>query len=235
MVDWLPDGPSEFFRRCDACDTPWGLAWESFHLEAAELPDAVAALLVESPAAEEVIKVALDSHDGPVLTRCVATLARSRFESGGDPALDVAAIIGWLGGGRDGTETVRALEYLGIALGRAVGHEDVEAAQVHAMRDAFAARIDEGRGLEEAAELARRDSTRGRTLMSLPTLRNLDVMPLVALLAKPPACATDYGAGQLVASIRRLLHSIATAARRPPKLTVTTESRHALERIFPSG
>ncbi|MEO1173657.1 MAG: hypothetical protein AAFX94_16650 [Myxococcota bacterium] len=230
----MPEGPREFFRRCRACDTPWGIGWGDGALEAVELPDLVADLLVPAPDASSMMDAAMDPQENPVLRRCVAVLAEARFERGGNPADDMPAAIHWLASAaEDSAKLTRGLDFLGIALRRGIGHQEVERAQTEAMKNAFAARIDEGRGFEEAAELARRDSTRGRTLMSLPTLRNLDVVPLLELLAGFPSAEPDYGSEQLALRLRRVLQTIATSARRPPKLTVTAESRARLDELFP--
>lgn len=224
---WIPNGPRTHFRVCDACNSVWAVRVEpELGTLEARLLDASDPSLFELDSSIVLHLRSLAKESDPQLRTALGDLLEARIEHG-EPDDDLNAFIAWLTGEGRGSDEIRAvLPFFGQLVRRVTEDPHLERARAErpgAKRELFEARIDRGHGLAEAARLAERDWVAASKVVSLPTVRGLDLTALVALHREATGDTALHDA------LGRTLSVFATAALRPPaRVTVTPESRRAL-------
>ncbi len=224
---WIPNGPRIHFRTCEACDSLWAVivSAETGVLDVRLLAPEAHALFEEGTELEAFLDFFVDESDG-LLRSAYSELLSARLEDG-EPSEDIVPVLNWL---TEETRPLRALRdalpLFGQLLTRVTADPHLERARSERpgkKRELFGARIDQGYGLAEAARLAQRDWVSTNKVVSLPTVRSLDLTGLVMLherTADEPLLHDQLG--------RTLAVLAAAALRQPARLTVTPESERAL-------
>lgn len=234
---WIPNGPRTYFRVCDVCDSAWAIRGdpELGTLDARLLPADAIELFDDGTPLSGHLRALTDPD--PLRRSALRDLLDARLEHG-DAQSGLAEFLGWFAADVPDARTLRdALQHFGRLLSRISTDPHLEASRAErpgSKRELFGARIDQGMGLAEAARLAQRDWVRSNKVISLPSVRGVDVGPMLELLDTPPEASSDAEATHLVRELESTLSVIAVAALgNPIRLTVTAASRDALERFLP--
>ncbi|MEL6544222.1 MAG: hypothetical protein AAFQ82_06320 [Myxococcota bacterium] len=230
---WLPKGPATHFRECDVCDSLWAVRIEADGIQLRLLPPETVELF-DAAAPVSHFFAAFEPCDD-LTRRALSDLFYARLDEAdrqGHAGRDLNELLRWMESPEhDHAEKREGLRFLGHVLASVRTDPHLEEAKQRSpglKRELFEARIDRGHGLAEAAQLAQRDWVSSNSVVSLPTVRGVDLSGLVELHD------TLDRADPFARELSTTLSVFAVATLRPPvRLTATSESKQALTRFLP--